>query len=112
MPRFVTPGDRVEGGVVVQNRTGKPATVTVRAQMVGTGSPLSIEGQSSITRQVPVGATEIRFAFRGATTGSAKVRFTGSLSDGAGAAPVTDAVELSVPVSITRRPRWSPPPVR
>ncbi len=103
MPRFVTPGDRVEGGVVVQNRTGGPASVTVSARMIGTSSPLTIEGPATVTRQVPVGATEIRFTFRGSVLGTARIRFDGSLRSGTSSA-VSDAVEITVPVSIARRP--------
>jgi alpha-2-macroglobulin len=102
MPRFVTLGDTVEGGVVVQNRTAGPANVTVSAQMSGANGPLAVDGSSSVTRQVPVGATEVRFRFRGNALGNAKMTLRGTLTPASGPA-VSDAVQVTVPVTITRR---------
>jgi alpha-2-macroglobulin len=106
LPRFVNLGDEVEGGVVVQNRTKAPGTVKIRAQIsgasAGSKNPLALSGADTITRQVPVGATEVRFAFNGAAIGTANLKFTAEFTPVTGAVE-RDGVEVKLPVTITRR---------
>lgn len=90
LPRFLTRGDTLNGGVVVHNETGKAGKATVT--MV-TDSLLRSEGDTTQTIDVPAGARiPVLFTIKGAGLGTSEMTF--SVKMGA----EKDAVKFKLPV--------------
>ncbi|MFN9577750.1 MAG: alpha-2-macroglobulin family protein [Gemmatimonadota bacterium] len=95
LPRLVRPGDSLVAGAVINVRDGRPGTVDVVAS--GTGISLLGDGRRSAT--LDSRSAEVRFAWRGAASDSARI--TLRASDGVTA----DAVRVAIPVAADRVPQ-------
>ena len=92
MPRFLSLGDAVQGGVIVHNETGKPGTATVKlvvdAKLMSKG-PLERTVQVAKDARVPV-----LFDLAAAEVGATALRFTVSMNG------ENDGLEIKLPVKM------------
>ncbi|HEY4178502.1 MAG TPA: MG2 domain-containing protein [Kofleriaceae bacterium] len=90
LPRLLRLGDKLQGGVVVHNETGKAGTATVKLvvddKLAATG-PLEKQVQLAVGAQVPA-----MFELTGKSLGDAKLQFTVSMGG------EKDGLELMLPV--------------
>lgn len=100
VPRFLNLDDRVEAGAVLHNQSGKPGNATLKLKLPE-NSPLALEGPAERTLALPPGPTEVRFTLRARSTGSAAFTLSGLFT--AKGSRETDAVQATIPVTITRR---------
>lgn len=97
LPRFLRAGDEFTAGVVVNQRAGGTPVVAVKAEATG----VDLVGESSQQTTLEAGrGSEVRFAFRGRQSDTARLRFDVT---GAGDA---DAVLSRLPVKEAFRPRF------
>ena len=102
LPRFVAIGDAFEAGAVLQNQTGKSGEVTLTLELPA-DSPVSIDGPPFQTITLPVGPTEVRFRLRANKLGNWNAQLKATLTGGGTGQLESDAVQISVPVLLTRR---------
>ncbi len=90
LPRFLTLGDTLDGGVVIHNETGAAGTATVALQ---TNNVLSIEGDKNRTVEVPAGGrTRVLFKMGADGLGEAELTFSVKLGD------EKDRVRFTLPI--------------
>lgn len=90
LPRFLTQGDTLKGGVVVHNETGKAGKATIT--MV-TDALLATEGETSKTIQVPAGGrVPVLFTLKGSDLGTSELTFSVKMGS------ERDAVKFELPV--------------
>jgi uncharacterized protein YfaS (alpha-2-macroglobulin family) len=90
LPRFLTLGDSLQGGVVVHNETGKAGTATVTMK---SDDLLALNGESSRQVQVPSGGrVPVLFPLKGVALGTSELTFSVKMSGEA------DAVQFKLPV--------------
>jgi len=90
LPRFVSLGDSLQGGVVVHNETGKPGNATVKIQG---DEHVTIPNGAEKTVAVPAGGRiPVMFDLTPAATGTASLTFSVAMNN------ETDAVKLELPV--------------
>ena len=92
LPRFLRPGDRVKAGVLLYNTGLAPGKARVKATV--SGGAVTLEGEASQEVPLPRGASrEVRFSYKAADVGQARLGFAVSMGG------VDDALEMTVPVT-------------
>jgi uncharacterized protein YfaS (alpha-2-macroglobulin family) len=90
LPRFLTLGDDLKGGVVVHNETGKAGTATVT---IKTDDLVKLEGESTQTVKVPSGGrVPVLFSLKGSTLGTSEMTYSVKMNG------EQDAVQFKLPV--------------
>ncbi len=90
LPRFLTQGDTLQGGVVVHNETGKQGTATVT---LASDALLTVTGEKTRTIKVPAGGrVPVLFSLKGSSLGTSKLTFSVKM------AGESDAVAFDLPV--------------
>ncbi len=90
LPRFLTQGDSLQGGVVVHNETGKAGTATVTLKP---DEHLELTGDATQTVEVPVGGrVPVLYALKGKILGTAVMTYSVKMNG------EQDAVEFKIPV--------------
>jgi alpha-2-macroglobulin len=91
LPRFLSMGDALQGGVVVHNETGKDGSATVK---LVADSHVKVAGAAERTVQVPKGGrVPVLFDISAAETGMAALTFTVTMNG------ENDGLKLELPVS-------------
>lgn len=91
LPRFARLDDAFEAGVLVTNTTGAAGEATVTAQAEG----LTLDGPARLSVRLGDGATrEVRFRWKAARSGEARLRFEAALGR------ERDAFAVTLPVSL------------
>lgn len=90
LPRFLTNGDTLQGGVVVHNETKKAGTATVRLKHDGL---LTVAGETTQTLSVAAGArVPVLFILKAAAVGTSAMTFSVDMNG------EEDAVQFSLPI--------------
>lgn len=90
LPRFLTQGDTLQGGVVVHNETGKGGTATVTLRIDGL---LAVKGDKKKTVTVaPGGRVPVLFELEALDLGKSKLTFAVKMNG------ESDAVEFKLPI--------------
>jgi uncharacterized protein YfaS (alpha-2-macroglobulin family) len=77
LPRFLSVGDQVSGGVVLLNETGQAGSATVAAEVRGA----TLTGPATVTVKVPVGGrVAVRFPVKVERAGEVRFRFAATLA--------------------------------
>ncbi|MCP4449388.1 MAG: hypothetical protein GY811_29250 [Myxococcales bacterium] len=90
LPRFLTKGDTLEGGVVVHNETGKAGTATI---MIKHDALLATDGETTRKIKMPAGARiPVLFSLKGVGLGISELTFSVKMGND------QDAVRFKLPV--------------
>ncbi len=91
LPRFLSVGDELQGGVILHNETGAAGTATVK---VVPESGVTIKGPAEQTIQVAKGArVPVLFAFTASEPGQASLKFSATMGKEG------DSVQFKLPVN-------------
>ena len=103
LPRFLSVGDEIKGGVVVMNETGRAGPATVEARVTGASFAGGAAAPTETVELAVGGRAAVGFPLRASKVGEVRFRFGARMPAAGTGEAEEDGLELRVPVTYPTR---------